>query len=78
MNRPTVSRPDSGARDGTDDGGAGRAPAGPPRDYPAERARGARIVLNTPARRYVFFGGLIALVLFAIVMAAATRVIGQV
>jgi hypothetical protein len=31
--------------------------------YPAEKARGGRIVLNTPARRAVFIGGLIAIVL---------------
>jgi hypothetical protein len=26
--------------------------------YPAERARGAEIILRTPARRFVFFAGL--------------------
>ena len=42
-------------------------PAPPPKEpYPAEKARGGEIVLNTPLRRRVFFGGLagaIALVL---------------
>ena len=42
-------------------------PAPPPKEpYPAEKARGGEIVLNTPLRRWVFFGGLagaIALVL---------------
>ena len=42
-------------------------PAQPAREpYPAEKARGGEIVLNTPLRRWVFIGGLagaIALVL---------------
>lgn len=39
--------------------------------YPAEKARGGRIVLNTPARRGLFFGGLIALVLLVLFLAIA-------
>jgi hypothetical protein len=39
--------------------------------YPAEKARGGEIILNTPLRRWVFIGGLIgaiALVLFMSLM----------
>ena len=43
-------------------------PAPPPQQpYPAEKARGGEIILNTPLRRWVFIGGLvgaIVLVLF--------------
>jgi hypothetical protein len=38
-----------------------------PRDYPAERARQGEIILNTPTRRAVFFGGLVAFVLIALI-----------
>jgi hypothetical protein len=47
-------------------------PAPPPKEpYPAEKARGGEIILNTPLRRWVFIGGLIgaiALVLFMSLM----------
>lgn len=36
-------------------------PAQPP-PYPAEKARGGEIVLRTPPRRAIFFGGLIGIV----------------
>lgn len=39
-------------------------PAPPPKDakpYPAEKARGGEIVLRTPLRKYIFFGGLIGI-----------------
>jgi len=36
--------------------------------YPAEKARQGHIVLNTPARRAIFFGGLAAFVVLVIVM----------
>jgi hypothetical protein len=36
--------------------------------YPAEQARQGRIVLNTPARRYIFFGGLIGIVALLIIL----------
>lgn len=46
--------------------GQGRSGATRNEPYPAEKARGGEIVLNTPLRRWVFIGGLagaIALVL---------------
>jgi hypothetical protein len=39
--------------------------------YPAEKARGGRIVLNTPARRAIFVGGLVAIVLLVLFFAIA-------
>jgi hypothetical protein len=42
----------------------------PPRNppYPAEKARGSETVLRTPAPKIVFFGGLIAFVLFIVIL----------
>ncbi len=37
--------------------------------YPADKARQGRIVLNTPTRRAVFFGGLIGFVVLALLVA---------
>ena len=36
--------------------------------YPAEKARGGEIILNTPARRAVFLAGLIGAVVLLIVL----------
>jgi hypothetical protein len=44
------------------------APPRKPEPYPAEKARGAQIILRTPARKIVFFGGLIGIVLFVFIM----------
>lgn len=40
-----------------------------PRPYPGEKARQGRIVLNTPGRRRIFIGGLIGIVLLALLAA---------
>lgn len=40
--------------------------------YPAEKARQGRIVLDTPARRMIFIGGLMALVVAVIMIAVLT------
>lgn len=45
-----------------------RNPSKEPLVYPAGKARQGQIVLNTPARRFIFFGGLVAFVLLAIVL----------
>ena len=37
--------------------------------YPAEKARGAEIILNTPARRAIFIGGLAGAVVLALILA---------
>lgn len=51
-----------------------RDPGGaePPRRAPTlggQEARQGRIVLNTPARRWVFFSGLVGLVVLAVLLA---------
>jgi|GEM_PF-1785928 len=40
-----------------------------PQGYSAEQVRQGRIVLNTPARRWIFIGGLIGFVVLAYVLA---------
>jgi hypothetical protein len=43
-------------------------PAPPPKQpYPAEKARGGEIILNTPGRRVVFIAGLLGAVVVAII-----------
>jgi hypothetical protein len=39
-----------------------------PEPYPAEKARGAEIVLKKAWQRYVFFGGLAGIVLLAVLL----------
>jgi len=36
--------------------------------YPAEKARGGEIILNTPARRAIFLTGLIGAVVLAVIL----------
>jgi hypothetical protein len=44
-------------------------PAPPKQDpYPAEKARGGEIILNTPLRRWVFVGGLVGAVVLALLL----------
>jgi hypothetical protein len=40
----------------------------PKQPYPAEKARGGKIILNTPLRRWVFFGGLAGAVVLVFVL----------
>ncbi|WP_274426136.1 peptide ABC transporter permease [Chelativorans sp. YIM 93263] len=42
-----------------------------PATYPASKARQGYVVLKTPLRRAIFFGGLIGLVVLSIVLALA-------
>ena len=46
-------------------------PAPPPRQkpYPAEKARGGAIILNTPAKRWIFIAGLSGAVLLVLILA---------
>jgi hypothetical protein len=51
----------------------GPAQKPPPRDddpppYPAERARGGRIVLRTPLQRALFIGGLVGAILLLLLL----------
>jgi hypothetical protein len=44
-------------------------PAPPPKQpYPAEKARGGEIILNTPAKRGIFIAGLIGAVILALIL----------
>ena len=36
--------------------------------YPAEKARGGEIILNTPARRWIFISGLVGAVLLVLLL----------
>jgi len=40
-----------------------------PAPYPADKARGGEIILRTPLRRMIFFGGLIAAVIVGLILA---------
>jgi hypothetical protein len=44
------------------------APADAPPPYPAEKARGAEIILRTPLRRAVFIAGLAGAIILALVL----------
>jgi hypothetical protein len=39
-----------------------------PEPYPAEKARGGEIILNTPLRRWVFIGGLVGAIVLVLFM----------
>jgi hypothetical protein len=41
--------------------------------YPAEKARGGEIILNTPARRAIFLTGLIGAVVLAVILMIVAR-----
>ena len=49
------------------EGPAQPAPS-PKEPYPAEKARGGEIILNTPGRRAIFIAGLLGAVVLAIVL----------
>ena len=44
-------------------------PAPPPKQpYPAEKARGGEVILNTPLRRWIFFGGLVGAIVLVLAL----------
>ena len=44
-------------------------PAPPPKEpYPADKARGAEVILNTPLRKGIFFGGIVGAILLVLVL----------
>ena len=44
-------------------------PAPPPKEpYPADKARGAEVILNTLLRKWIFFGGLIGAILLVLAL----------
>jgi hypothetical protein len=49
-----------------------RAQQAPPQEqapYPAEKARGGEIILDTPLRRTIFIAGLVGAVVLALILA---------
>ena len=46
-------------------------PVHTPMAYPADKARGAEIVLRKPWQRFVFFGGLAGLAVFVVLLQLA-------
>ena len=54
------------------EGPAQRAPP-PKAPYPAEKARGGEIILNTPVRRGIFIAGLVGAVLVALLFSFLAR-----
>ena len=36
--------------------------------YPADKARGAEVILNTPLRKWVFFGGLVGAIVLVLAL----------
>ena len=53
----------------------GPAQPAPPlrKPYPAEKARGGTIILNTPARRLIFIAGLVGAGLLVIILGIFAR-----
>ena len=53
----------------------GPAQSAPPlkEPYPAEKARGGTIILNTPTRRLIFISGLVGSVLLVIILGIFAR-----
>ena len=44
-------------------------PAPPPKEpYPADKVRGAEVILNTPLRRWIFFGGLVGAIVLVLAL----------
>ena len=44
-------------------------PAPPPKQpYPADKARGAEVILNTPLRKWMFFGGLVGAIVLVLTL----------
>ena len=44
-------------------------PAPPPKQsYPADEARSAEVILNTPFRKWVFFGGLVGAIVLVLAL----------
>jgi uncharacterized membrane protein YdcZ (DUF606 family) len=48
--------------------GPAQTPPPPKQPYPAEKARGAEVILNTPLRRWIFFGGLVGCIVLVLAL----------
>jgi hypothetical protein len=40
----------------------------PTQPYPADKARGGEVILNTPLKRWIFFSGLVGAVVLVLVL----------
>jgi len=49
------------------EGPAQPAPS-PKQPYPADKARGAEVILNTPLRKWMFFGGLVGAIVLVLTL----------
>lgn len=48
--------------------GPAQTPPPPKEPYPADKARGAEVILNTPLRKWVFFGGLVGAIVLVLAL----------
>jgi uncharacterized membrane protein YdcZ (DUF606 family) len=48
--------------------GPAQTPPPPKQPYPADKARGAEVILNTPLRRWIFLGGLIGAIVLVLAL----------
>ena len=48
--------------------GPAQTPPPPKEPYPADKARGAEVILNTPLRRWIFFGGLVGAIVLVLAL----------
>ena len=48
--------------------GPPQPPPPPKQPYPAEKARGGEIILNTPMRRWIFIAGLVGAVVLVLIL----------
>jgi hypothetical protein len=59
-----LERPSKGRNANLDQEASGR----PQRPYPADKARGGKIVLRTPLQRWIFIAGLLGAVLLVLIL----------
>ena len=48
--------------------GPAQTPPPPKQPYPADEARGAEVILNTPLRKWIFFGGLVGAIVLMLAL----------
>ena len=48
--------------------GPAQTPPPPKEPYPADQARGAEVILNTPLRKWIFFGGLVGAIVLVLAL----------
>jgi hypothetical protein len=48
--------------------GPAQTPPPPKEPYPTDKARGAEVILNTPLRKGIFFGGIVGAIMLVLVL----------